>query len=503
MQFVFSLNEASEEPLYKQICDCIKAAIVEGRLKYGDRLPSSRALADSLGVSRVTASRSLDELASQGYIKLSAGSRATVSWTNKSASVAAKKFLPPLHPAEETAGEDDQSENIVQPKLSAYGRRLINFVSLEGSSDAFEELNFGAPRLADLPVHRWREMLYGSARLKNADLIPYVGESLGYPPLRKALADYLNRFRMIDCSPDQIAVSSGAEGGTDLIARILLEPGDLVGVENPGSPGVRTTFLTHAARLMPISVDSEGIVVDQLRNLDENPRLLYLTPSHQDPTGVVLSMQRRMQLLSWARETGTFIIEDDYDSEYHYGDRPVPPLWSLDEGNVVIYRYNFWRALYPLAHCGFMILPPQLVHLVARAKSLTEREVSFLEQRALTQLVDEGHLDRHIRRTKGIYAKRRAALYQAITRYLKKYCTISQASAGMHLIVRFGAQFHENQLLKLARECAVPMVSTAGHYMDSPTKNEFMLGFAHVDEDTISQTIQKFAKQLELLESPE
>ncbi len=497
MQFVFSLDETSEEPLYKQICDCIKTAIIEGRLKYGDRLPSSRTLADTLGVSRVTASRSLDELASQGYIKMAAGSRAAVSWTNKN-QFASKK---PGAAFGEIAGDGDETNPLDQPKLSAYGRRLRNHVSLSGSNDTFEELNFGAPRLADLPVHRWREMLYGSARLKNADLIAYAGEPLGYLPLRQTLAQYLNRFRMIDCSPEQIAISSGAEGGTDLIARILLEPDDLVGVENPGSPGVRTTFLTHAARLMPIAVDKEGIIVDQLREAVETPRLIYITPSHQDPTGVVLSLQRRMQLLAWARETGTYIIEDDYDSEYHYGERPVPPLWSLDEGNVVIYRYNFWRALYPLAHCGFMILPPQLVPVVARAKSLTEREVSFLEQRALTQLVEEGHLDRHIRRTKGIYAKRRAALFQAVTRNLKKHCTISQASAGMHLIVRFADHFQDNQLNRLARECGMPMVSTASHYTSEPLRNEYMLAFAHVDEEKINQTVHSFAKQLELLQS--
>ncbi len=502
MQFVFSLNETSEEPLYKQICDCIKTAILEGRLKHGDRLPSSRTLADSLGVSRVTASRSLDELASQGYIKLSAGSRASVAWTTKSNLDSVKKFLPPVR---KSALDDEakfETDIVLQPRLSAYGRRLVNCVSLEeGVKDVFQELNFGAPQLSDLPVHRWREMLYGSARLKSDDLIPYVGEPLGYPALRQALAQYLNRFRMIECSPDQIAVAPGVEGGTDLLSRILLEPGDLVGVENPGSPGARTTFLTHGARLLPINVDNEGIIVDELRQAEETPRLLYLTPSHQDPTGAVLSLPRRLQLLSWARETGSLIIEDDYDSEYHYGERPVPPLWSLDEGNVVIYRYNFWRALYPLVHCGFVVLPPYLVPIVKRAKSLTEREVSILEQRALTQLIDEGHLDRHIRRTKGTYAKRRAALFQAITRYLKKFATIAPSSAGMHLIVQFDPQFQEHQLIKWAKECEVPMASTAGFYVSEPRRNEFMLGFAHLDEDKINRAVQSFAKQLELAES--
>jgi GntR family transcriptional regulator / MocR family aminotransferase len=501
MHFLFHIDEQNSEPLYKQICDSIKGAIIEGRLKNGDKLPSSRTLSDTLGVSRVTASRSLDELASQGYIKLSAGSRATVTWNHKPESDTIKKYLASAHPQTLLSDCSTPSEELTPPRLSGYAKRLLHRVSLEAESMAvFSELNFGAALLDELPVHRWREMIYGSARVKDSDITPYIGEPLGFPPLRKALAEYLGRVRMLECSSDQIAVASGAEAGLDLIIRLILEPGDLVGIENPCSPLVRTTFLTHAARLMPISVDEDGIVVDELLNCDEAPRLLYLTPSRHDPTGVTLSTSRRRQLLSWARKNGTFIIEDDFDNEYIYGQRPAPPLWAMDEGNIVIYRYNFWRALYPLVRCGFMVLPPQLVPIVARAKAIAEREVSFLEQRALTQMISEGHLDRHIRRTKGIYARRRAALYQAITRDLKKYATISQMSTGMHLIVHFNSQFKEGQLIKAAAEMQVPMVSTSSYYFDEPRVNEFMVGFAHHDEETISRIIHRLAERLEQIE---
>jgi GntR family transcriptional regulator / MocR family aminotransferase len=501
MHFLFHIDEQNTEPLYKQICDSIKTAILEGRLKQGDKLPSSRTLSDTLGVSRVTASRSLDELASQGYIKLSAGSRATVTWHQKPDSENSKKYFASADPTTFLSDCSTPNDELIPPRLSGYAKRLLHRVSLEADSMAvFSELNFGASLLDELPVHRWRDMVYGSARLKDSDITPYVGEPLGYPPLRKVLSEYLGRVRMLECSPDQIAIASGAEAGLDLIIRLILEPGDLVGVEDPCSPLLRTTFLTHGARLMPIRVDEEGIVVDQLLDCDEVPRLLYLTPSRHDPTGVALSTSRRRQLLSWARKNGTFIIEDDFDNEYIYGQRPVPPLWTMDEGNVVIYRYNFWRALYPLVRCGFMVLPPQLVPIVSRAKAIAEREVSYLEQRALTQMIGEGHLDRHIRRTKGMYAKRRAALYQAITRDLKKYATISQMSTGMHLIVHFKSQFKEAQLIKNAAEIQVPMVSTSSYYFDEPRVNEFMFSFAHHDEESISRTIHRLAERLEQIE---
>jgi GntR family transcriptional regulator/MocR family aminotransferase len=378
---------------------------------------------------------------------------------------------------------------------------LLHRVSLDRESLAVSsELNFGAAVLDELPVHRWREMLYGSARLKDNEITPYVGEPLGYRPLRDTLAEYLGRVRMLHCSADQIAVASSAEAGLDLIARLLLEPGDLVGVENPCSPLVRTTFLTHSARLMPIDVDEEGMIVDQLINCDEAPRLLYLTPSRHDPSGVPLSQSRRKKLLDWAKVNGTYIIEDDFDHEYIYGQRPVPPLWAMDDGNLVIYRYNFWRALYPLVRFGFMVVPPQLVPIVTRAKSICEREVSFFEQRALTQMIADGHLDRHIRRTKALYAKRRAALYQAVTRDLRNYATMSTVSSGMHLIVRFSGNFNEGQLIKAARELEMPMVSTSSYYSSRPRANEFMIGFAHHDEETICRHIERLAERLEQLE---
>jgi GntR family transcriptional regulator / MocR family aminotransferase len=437
-------------------------------------------------VSRFTVIRSYEELASQGYIQTISGSG---TFVNKEIP---REFSSFVHTEEEAA------ELATKPlTLSDYGQRIFSSPDIESANaELFPELNYGAPSLDQLPLNRWREVLNKSARFQDNMLFEYTSDPFGYPELREAIAGYLIRARSVKCTPDQVAVFSGAQSATDLIGRMLLNPGDAVAVENPGFPGARRSLMTHDVKVVPIPVDGHGLQVEVLHQHPEKIKLVYVTPSHQDPTGTVMSLPRRLELLKWAERTGGLIIEDDFDSEYRYGEKPVPALQGLDEGDNVIYLSSFWKVLFPVVRMGFLVLPRRLTAPMHRAKSLIERDFPLLEQRALTDFINEGHLERHIRRTRAMYAKRRAALVQVLTRLFRKRITISDVSAGMHMLVTFSSDMDDAQIARAARNAHVPMVSSSNHYMIDPKPHEYLIGFAHGDEQQITSAIERFAQEL-------
>ena len=496
MDLALSLDADSKEPLYRQLGDAIRTAIVSGALKPGEKLPSSRALADSMSISRDTASRTYTELASQGFIRVIAGSGVVV---NEDCPVLFVQN--PL--AKQTHELPAVPTDIVRPpttRLSSFGNRIMEVEEL-GSLTPFlqPEFNYDAPNADELPIKRWREVLAKSSHLEEESLRPYTTDPFGYRPLREALVSYLGRRRGIVCSADQIAIFNSTEGGTDMLCRVLLEPGDYMAVENPGSPGVRLTFAAHGAQMIPIPVDEHGIVVSELRKRTEPIRLLYLTPSYQDPTGVPLSEPRRKELLEWAKQTGAIIIEDDFDSEFRYGQRPVRALKGLDEdSDSVALRYNFWRGLFPLVRMSFLVMPKRLVPIIWRMKALSERDVPILEQHALSEFITDGHLERHMRRTLSRYARRRAALVQSLNRHLRDAIKISPVSAGMHVIVTFQSDVEAQHVIACARKAGLPVRTTTFYYWYNAPVNEFIIGFAYTDENDIPETVAKFCKFLNI-----
>ena len=492
MDLVLSLNPDSKEPMYKQLGDAIRNAIVTGALKAGQKLPSSRALADSMSISRDTASRTYTELASQGYIRVIAGSGVVV---NEDCPVLFVEN--PLAKAQELESVH-AAQHVPNTRLSAFASRIMEVEELGLLTPFLQpEFNYDAPNADELPIKRWREVLAKSSQLDEESLLPYTADPFGYRPLREALVAYLGRRRGIVCSADQIAIFNTTEGGTDMLCRALIEPGDYMAVENPGSPGVRLTFTAHGARMIPIAVDEHGIVVSALRERKEAIRLLYLTPSYQDPTGVPLSEPRRVELLEWAAQTGAVIIEDDFDSEFRYGQRPVRALKGLDEkSDSVALRYNFWRGMFPLVRMSFLVLPRRLVPVIWRLKALSERDVPILEQHALSEFITEGHLERHMRRTLARYARRRAALVQALNRHFRETIKISPVSAGMHVIVTFQSDVDAQHVIASARKAGLPVRTTSFYYWADAPINEFIIGFAYTDENDIPETVSRFSNFL-------
>lgn len=481
MQLTLSISADSNKPIYQRVVDAIKEEILTGRLKAGAKLPSTRDLAETLNLSRHTVIRVYEELSAQGYIE-------TISGTG----VFVKKEIA------ESINSAPRKVNVVrEPKLSSFGNRVKNFA--EGTSpdaELFTELNFGAPAIDQLPLTRWRDMLYRSTRFDDPAILAHESDPLGYRPLREAIAGYLSRARSVNCSYEQVAIFTGARSALDMIGRMLVEPGDLVAVENPGFAGVHRLCSLFQARMQPIEVDGDGLCVERLTELANDARLVYVTPSHQDPTGVIMSLPRRLSLLKWASRMESWIVEDDYDSEYFYGTRQTPSLQGLDKDDRVIYLSTFWKILYPVLHIGFLVLPNSLVAAIKSAKWILERDLPVLEQRALTSFIEEGHLERHIKRTRQLYFGKRALLLQVLTKQFKSNVNIAKVSAGMHVILQFPPELDEDFILKCAKDAGASLVSTRSNYVVDAKKNEFLMGFSHLDDDQITASVEHLHRNL-------
>ena len=478
-----ALDPQSSLSLQRQLCEKLRRLILTGQLLPGQRLPSTRELATSLGISRNTAIESYEQLKSEGYLQSISGSGTFVC-----------QQLPEL-------GQPlpvDESETVkrsTQPQLSAYGASLTDtepFTSWLPESP----INFcyGRPALDQVPLKQWSRLWSRHCRMANREMLDYAPDSLGYQPLREAIAQYLARSRSVKCLPDQVIIVNGSLQAVNLVTRVLVERGDWVAIEEPGFIDIRRILQAQGAQLLPVPVDESGIMVEQLLKVS-NPVLLHVTPSHQSPRGVVLTLPRRLELLAWAAQTGATIVEEDFDSEYRYSGRPVPALQGLDRRDTVIYVKDFSEVLFPALRIGYLVVPQPLVHVLARANWLAARQAPLLEQHVLTDFINEGHLERHIRRMRSLYSQRRRTLVEALTHYLRGLEIISN-DAGMHLTVRFHTGLNDAEIIERAASLGVGLSSTRPYYLDGGTPGEFLLGYADLSEDKLLEGVERLAKVL-------
>src|SRR5262249_12739673 len=300
--------------------------------------------------------------------------------------------------------------------LSEYGARLKPMPTAFRDPEGKREINFiyGVPDLNLFPIRQWSRLLSRHCRAAHKDALSYVSDNLGYRPLREAIAAYLGRSRAVRCSPDDVFIVNGAQQALDLVARVLLDKGDRVALEEPGYPGARLLFQAHGAEIHPVRVDSQGLQTNRLSGLPAGVKLVYITPSHQFPLGMSLGLARRLELLAWAESEGVLIIEDDYDSEYRYAARPNPALQGLDRAGSVIYVGTFSKVMYPGLRIAYMAVPADLADVLSRAKWLADRQSPMLEQYALADFIESGWLERHIRRMRLLYGGRREATVAAL-----------------------------------------------------------------------------------------
>jgi GntR family transcriptional regulator/MocR family aminotransferase len=474
MRLPIVIDRGSALALHRQIYEAWRQGILAGRFRRGTRLPSTRELAAALAVSRTTTTAAYDQLIAEGYLEALHGSGTYVC-----------RDLPE---APRRAGRVAASAPAELPvRLSRFGGRLAGAVArrAEAAAGVINLSTFG-PDFEQFPFALWRRMVTRHLRHATRAVFDRAGHGAGYEPLRHEIAVYVARSRAIVCSPEQVIVVNGSQQALDLCVRLLVDPDDEVAIENPGYPGARELVVAHGARVRPIRVTADGIAV---RDLEDSARLVYVTPSHQFPTGVSMSLTRRLELIAWARPRGAVIIEDDYDSEYRYSGAPLPAMQSLANGVPVIYVGTFSNVMFPGLRIGYVVVPRGLVASFTRAKWLADRHTTLLEQAALADFIREGHLDRHIRRMRRVYKARRTVLVDSLARYLGKQATIDGGAAGMHLLVRFrspdiGARAARNR---------VRIASAAEFYMSAAPANAFVLGFSAIGERTIREGVKRLA----------
>ena len=386
----------------------IRAAIVAGRLRPGERLPSSRELARRLAVSRTTVGVAYDRLLAEGFVCGRIGAGTFVSAAP--------------HPRL----EDRPRDSPLRPR--PVWDRLPPPLVMSDLAPAFD-FRAGVPDASRFPYATWRALLTAQMRPAAVGSGSHI-DAAGLDALRIAIARHVGVSRAVRAAADDVFVTSGSQQAIDLVVRVLLEPGDAVAVEDPGYPPVHGAFTAHGARVVGVPVDGEGLVVEALP--DDAP-LVYVTPSHQFPLGVAMSLRRRLALLAWAERTGAAIVEDDYDSEYRYGGRPREPLHSLDHTGRVLYVGSLSKVLLPTLRLGFLVAPAPLHAALRKAKHVTDWHTEVPAQAAAARFIADGHLGRHIRRMRAVYAPRHQKIRAVLAGTLAAHLEVIPSAAGLHL----------------------------------------------------------------------
>jgi len=482
MEFAIALDVESNVPLHRQVYEAFRQLILAGKLSPKQRLPSTRTLAKSLAISRATAVQSYEQLISEGYLQTVGGAGTYVCDRLPEDLLHSK----PIEQSKIYCAADNLS-------LSTYGASLITDAPLYSSRLALPiEFRYGQPALDAFPLNLWRQLISRHCRHDRL-MLDYANDSLGYQPLREAIARYLIQSRAVQCNADQVLIVSGSQQALDLVSRVAIDRGDGIAVEDPGYLGARHVFLSQGAKLYPLPVDRSGMLVEKLSQHSPHIKLVYVTPSHQFPTGAVLSLSRRLELLAWAEQAGVLIIEDDYDSEFRYEGRPIPALQGLDRTGSVVYIGTFSKVLFPSLRIAYLVVPPRLVNVFARAKWLADRQSPLLEQYVLADFINEGHLERHIRRMKALYDGRRQALVRSLITYFGDRVTILGENAGMHLMVRLSTNLSDHIIIERAAGVGVGLVSARQYYLENVSTGEFVLGYADLNATEIEIGVQKLA----------
>jgi len=468
------VNRRLAIPLHRQIYDAWRTGILDGRFARGDRMPSSRELAAALRVSRATVAAAYDQLIAEGYLDTQHGSGTFVCRDLPDTEVLA-------------AGMARAQGALASPaRVSAFAARLAPIASRLPATPRTLNLSTDGPTFDQFPFGAWKRLVRRHLQALGPSLFQYAPHGAGHPALRETIAAYLSRSRAVRCDASQVVIVSGSQQALDLCARVLIDPGDDVAVENPGYLGARELFAASGARVHPVAVDRDGLVVAAL---PASARLVYVTPSHQFPSGVSMSLARRLELLEWARTHRTVVVEDDYDSEYRYSGAPLPALQGLSAAAGVVYVGTFSNVMFPGLRLGYLVLPPDLVEPFQRAKWLADRHSAQLEQAALTDFIREGHLERHIRRMRRVYKRRREAFLDALARAFGDRAVALGDASGMHLVVRFDS----SAVAARAARTGVHLVSTRAYYTGDAPPHEFIVRFTGLSERALREAVKRLA----------
>jgi GntR family transcriptional regulator/MocR family aminotransferase len=469
--------------LYKQL----RAAILEGRLHPGARLPATRDLAESYRLSRTTVITAFEQLKSEGYVEGRSGSGTYVSEVLPEQLLHAPEMSAQRRPTDSGAQRRLPHKRI---SLSSYAKRLQPFRPVPAGPVRAFRANQAALDL--FPTSLWGQVAASRLRRASARLLA-GGETLGYRPLREAVAEYLNTSRGVKCTADQVLIVSGAQEGLDRTARLLLNPEDPAWIEEPGYPAAAAVLQASGAKICRVPVNQEGLDLEYGIERYPSPKLVYVTPAHQFPLGVTMSLRRRLRLLEWARKSGVFIFEDDYDSEYRYSGRPVPALQGLDRAGVVIFGGSFSAVMFPALRLGYLVVPPELVDVFAAAQSVSTHHPPLLGQAVLCDFINEGHFARHIRRMRKVYAERLGVLLKAANEKLAGAIEISNVEAGLQTVGCMQKGFDADKVVEAAAKRDVELKSLGRYYSARAPGNGLVLGFAAIGPKEIRRGVEELA----------
>lgn len=473
------IDRRSTVPLARQVYEIIRKIILSGALRVGAKLPASRALAKELGLSRNTIIFAFEHLISEGYVVSKTGSGTFVSDT-----------VPDLPASASVLLEPSLTDTPAHVTLSRRGADVVR--AAQASSTQWGAFVAGVPDVSLFPHDIWVRLLKRRWKKPDPNLLTYA-HGAGYYPLRRALSEHLQIARAVRSNPDQVIITNGIHQSISLIANLLADSGQLAWIENPAYWGARTVLQAAGLNTVAVDVDDEGIAPTE-QHLQTPPHLIFVTPSHQYPLGTVMSLARRRMLLEYARVQRSWIIEDDYDSEFRFDGQPIASLQGLDTHDRVIYVGTFSKTLFPGLRMGYIVLPKALSAHFAIGLSDIYREGRLMDQAVLADFMEEGHYAAHIRRVRVHYARRQALLREAIHEVFGSDWPMSTHEAGLHLVMHLPPGTDDVGIVLAARSLNISVRALSRYYASGEGRPGLLFGYACVPDDQIKPLFHRLVQ---------
>lgn len=485
-----TLSASSGRPLYLQIYQKVRESVLAGQFAPGMRLPPTRELAGVWGVSRSTVVLAFDHLIAEGYLEARVGAGTFVS------SSIPDTFLHLDRGKRQGQVPHKQSPEATRAELSRRGQLLWDqYQTRRRLSDHPCAFRPGVPALGTFPLAHWRRLSAHQWRnLVPQRLVHF--DSMGHPPLREAVASYLQATRGVQCEAEQVIITTSTQHALLLAAQVLLDSGDPIWIEDPCYHRAEASLASTGARLIPIPVDEEGLDLEAGMALGAPPRMVYITPSHQYPLGITMSLPRRLELLDWARQQNVWIMEDDYISEYRFEGKPLTALQGLDTSGRVLYMGTFSKVFTPALRLGYLVVPPSLVEPFRAIRSLLDKCPAFIDQAVLADFINEGHFSHHIRRMRILYAERREALRAAILEEATDLLELDSVDAGLHVLAWLPNGVEDREITRCLAENGIMAPCLSYFFHRPPPRGALVLGFAGWSPPELRASVRAMARSM-------
>jgi GntR family transcriptional regulator / MocR family aminotransferase len=483
---LIQIDRSNQLPIYQQIANSLRNAIMDGTITPGTKIPSNRDLAEMLGVSRNTSVNALDILISEGYIETKVGAGSFVS-----------DELPEEFLYSSSSNKTDGIIDHSQDPLSRRGEKFVKGYNPAWHLGERHDHNLfrnGRPDCESFPFSIWEKISRKYLFYDKKKIFDFPPDPAGYEPLRSALGEYLSTARAVNCKNSKVIIISATEKLVYLAAKLLTEAGDKVWVQEPGFPGAVRAFRAAENVVVPVPVDNEGMNVEKVMETGPDAKMVYVQPSHEFPIGSTLSLKRRMALLSWAKKNGSWIIEDDYDSEYRYYQRPLPALQGLDQNNRVIYCGSFNLTLFPGIRLDYAVVPEVLYDAFIDATTTIDIHLPTQNQVIAADFISEGHFARHIRRMRKFYKERRNVLINALEIQKNSRIHIGPSDCGINVCIFLNDGLNDENVSLEAKKRGIEVLPLSRFYYGEEKRNGLVLGFSACQQDDTEWGVSELMK---------